>query len=55
MVVDTLVVSSIELRLLENTNNYTALVGDPLKLTDYAKKRINGFPVMIFDNLDDFD
>lgn len=32
-----------------------ALVGDPLKLTDYAKKKINGFPVMIFDNLDDFD
>ena len=26
-----------------------------LELTDYAKKKINGFPVMIFDNLDDFD
>lgn len=32
-----------------------AFVGDPLKLSDYSKKRINNIPVMIFDNLDDFD
>ena len=32
-----------------------AFVGDPLKISDYSKKKINGFPVMIFDNLDDFD
>lgn len=32
-----------------------AFVGDPLKLSDYSKKRINDIPVMIFDNLDDFD
>lgn len=32
-----------------------AFVGDPLKLTDYSKKRINNIPVMIFDNLDDYD
>lgn len=32
-----------------------AFVGDPLKIGDYSKKRINGNPVMVFDNLDDFD
>lgn len=32
-----------------------AFVGDPLKIGDYSKKKINGIPVMIFDNLDDFD
>lgn len=32
-----------------------AFVGDPLKLGDYSKLKINGFPVMIFDNLDDYD
>lgn len=32
-----------------------AFVGDPLKLSDYSKKRINNIPVMIFDNLDDYD
>lgn len=32
-----------------------AFVGDPLKISDYPKHRINGIPVMIFDNLDDFD
>lgn len=32
-----------------------ALVGNPLRLSDYSKKTINGIPVMIFDNLDDFD
>lgn len=32
-----------------------AFVGDPLKISDYSKKCINGIPVMIFDNLDDFD
>ncbi len=32
-----------------------AFVGDPLKISDYSKKIINGIPVMVFDNLDDFD
>lgn len=32
-----------------------AFVGDPLKIGPYPKKKINGVPVMIFDNLDDFD
>lgn len=32
-----------------------AFVGDPLKLSDYSKMKINDIPVMIFDNLDDFD
>lgn len=32
-----------------------ALVGDPLKLSDYSKMKINNIPVMIFDNLDDYD
>lgn len=32
-----------------------AFVGDPLKISDYAKMRINNIPVMVFDNLDDFD
>lgn len=32
-----------------------AFVGDPLKLSDYSKMKINNIPVMIFDNLDDYD
>lgn len=32
-----------------------AFVGDPLKIGNYSKKTINDIPVMIFDNLDDFD
>lgn len=32
-----------------------AFVGDPLKLSDYSKMKINDIPVMIFDNLDDYD
>lgn len=32
-----------------------AFVGDPLKISDYSKLKINGFPVMVFDNLDDYD
>lgn len=32
-----------------------AFVGDPLKIGDYSKMRINDIPVMVFDNLDDFD
>lgn len=32
-----------------------AFVGDPKLISDYSKKTINGFPVNIFDNLDDFD
>lgn len=32
-----------------------AFVGDPLKIGEYSKKRINDIPVMIFDNLDDYD
>lgn len=32
-----------------------AFVGDPLKISDYAKMKINDIPVMTFDNLDDFD
>lgn len=32
-----------------------AYVGDPNKLSDYAKLKINGNPINVFDNLDDFD
>ena len=32
-----------------------AFVGDPTLVSDYSKKTLNGFPVNIFDNLDDFD
>ena len=32
-----------------------AFVADPSKLNDYSKVRINGKPVYVFDNLDDFD
>lgn len=32
-----------------------AYVGDPLLIDDYAKLKINGRPIMVFDNLDDFD
>ena len=32
-----------------------ALVGDPLKTNDYSKLKIDGIPIMVCDNLDDFD
>lgn len=32
-----------------------ALVGNPKNITDYAKVCINGIPVYLFNNLDDFD
>ena len=32
-----------------------ALVGDPLNLNDYSKVKINGIPINVCDNLDDFD
>lgn len=32
-----------------------AFVGDPRLITDYSKSKVNGVPVYIFDNLDDFD
>lgn len=32
-----------------------ALVGDPLKTSDYAKIKIDGTPIMVCDNLQDFD
>lgn len=46
-----------------NTNRFNkkegkfpgAFVADPLKLSDYSKMRINGVPVFLFNNLDDYD
>lgn len=46
-----------------NTNRFNkkegkfpgAWVANPLQLSDYSKMRINGIPVLIFDNLDDYD
>lgn len=32
-----------------------AFVADPLNISDKPKMKINGIPVMLFDNLDDFD
>jgi len=32
-----------------------AFVADPLNISDIPKMKINGVPVMLFDNLDDFD
>ena len=32
-----------------------ALVGDPLKVGDYSKLRLNNIPIRVYDNLDDFD
>lgn len=32
-----------------------ALVSDPELLNDYAKKQVNGIPIMVFDLLDDYD
>lgn len=32
-----------------------ALVGDPLNTTDYAKRKINGVPIWVCDNLQDYD
>ena len=32
-----------------------AFVADPLKVSDYSKMRINGRPILVFNNLDDFD
>ena len=32
-----------------------ALVGDPLKTSDYAKIKLDGVPIMVCDNLQDYD
>lgn len=32
-----------------------ALVGDPLKTSDYAKIKLDGIPIMVCDNLQDYD
>ena len=32
-----------------------AYVADPLKISDKPKMKINGIPIMVFNNLDDFD
>lgn len=32
-----------------------AFVGDPLKVSDYSKIKIDGIPIDVYDNLDDFD
>jgi len=32
-----------------------ALVGDPSRISDYAKIRLHGIPINVFDNLDDYD
>jgi len=45
-----------------NVNKYNekipyagAFVADPLKLSNYSKLKLNGFPIDIYDNADDFD
>jgi hypothetical protein len=32
-----------------------AFVADPLKVSDYSKIKVNGIPIQVFNNLDDFD
>ena len=32
-----------------------ALVGDPLKTSDYSKIKLDGSPIMVCDNLQDYD
>lgn len=32
-----------------------AFVADPTKVSDYAKVKINGIPINVYDNVDDFD
>jgi len=32
-----------------------AFVADPVKVSNYSKLKINGYPILVFNNLDDFD
>lgn len=32
-----------------------AFVSDPLKVSDYARMQVNGYPINLFENMDDFD
>lgn len=56
--------NSIDLVISNNKNVFNpkptekfpgAHVADPMKLNNYSKMMLNGIPIMIFENLDDFD